>query len=64
MDWTPQSQDLNPIDQIWSELENKLEKSIVHAKKRLRIELQKPWDNISVEVLRKYIGTVPERCAV
>ncbi len=44
------------------ELENKLDKSIVHSKENLRLELQKAWDNISVEVLRKYIKTVPERC--
>ncbi len=63
MDWSPQSPDLNPIQQIWCELENKLDRSIVHSKKSLWLELQKECDNISVEVLRKYIDTVPERCA-
>ncbi len=32
-------------------------------RKSLWLELQKAWDNISVEVLRKYIDTMPERCA-
>ena len=63
MDWPPQSTDLNPIEQIWGELENKLDRSIVHSKESLWLELQKAWDNISVEVLRKYIDTMPERCA-
>ena len=63
MDWPPQSPDLNPIEQIWGELENKLDRSIVHSKESLWLELQKAWDNISVEVLRKYIDTMPERCA-
>ncbi len=49
---------LNPIEQIWGELVNKLVRSIV-----LWLELQKAWDNISVEVLRKYIDTMSERCA-
>jgi len=28
MDWPHQSLDLNPIEQIWGELENKLDRSI------------------------------------
>uniref|UniRef100_A0A3B4VHU2 Tc1-like transposase DDE domain-containing protein n=1 Tax=Seriola dumerili TaxID=41447 RepID=A0A3B4VHU2_SERDU len=63
MDWPPQSPDLNPIEHIWSELENKLDRSIVHSKESIWVELQKAWGNISVEVLRKYIDTMPERCA-
>ncbi len=63
MDRPPQSLDLNPIKQIWGELENKLDRSNVHLKESLWLELQKVWDNISVEVLRKYIYTMPERCA-
>uniref|UniRef100_A0A3B4UGX7 Uncharacterized protein n=1 Tax=Seriola dumerili TaxID=41447 RepID=A0A3B4UGX7_SERDU len=63
MDWPPQSPDLNPIEQIWSELENKLDRSIIHSKESIWLELQKAWENISVEVLRKYMDTMPERCA-
>ncbi len=54
MDWPNQSRDLNPIEQIWGELENKLDSSIVHSEESLCLELQKAWDNISVEVLRRY----------
>ncbi len=53
----------NPIEQIWCELENKLDRSIVDSKESLWLQLQKAWDNISVEVLRKYIDSMPERCA-
>ncbi len=63
MDWPPQSPDLNPMEQIWGELENTLDRYIVHSKERLWLELQKAWDNISVEFLRKYIDAMPERCA-
>ncbi len=63
MDWPPQSLDLNPIEQICGKLENKLDRSIVHSKESLWLELQKAWSNISVEVLRKYIDTMTERCA-
>uniref|UniRef100_A0A8C2KDT2 Uncharacterized protein n=1 Tax=Cyprinus carpio TaxID=7962 RepID=A0A8C2KDT2_CYPCA len=63
MDCPPQSPDLYPIGHIWGELENKLDRSIVHSKESLWLELQKAWGNISDEVLRKYIDTMPERCA-
>ncbi len=64
MDWPPQSPDINPIEQIWGELENKLDRSIVYSKESLWLELQKAWDNISFEVLRKYTDTTPDamRC--
>ncbi len=63
MEWPPQSLNLKPIEQIWGELENKLDGSIVHSKESLWLELQKACDNISVEVLRKYIDSMPEICA-
>ncbi len=61
MDWPPQSLDLNPIKQIWDELENKRDSSIVHSKENLWLELQKAWDKISAEVLRKYIDTMLQK---
>ncbi len=62
-DGLPPQSPLNPIEQIWGELENKLNWSIVHSKESLWLELQKVWDNISVKALRRYIDTMPERCA-
>ncbi len=62
MDLPLQSLDLNTIEQIWSVLD-RVYRSDVHSKERLWLELQKAWDNISVEVLRKYIDTMPERCS-
>ncbi len=53
MDWTPQSPDRNSIEQFWGDMENKLGKE--KGKESLWLELQNAWDNISVEVLRKYM---------
>ncbi len=38
-------------------------RSVVLSKEHLWLELQKAWDNVSVEVLRKCIDTMPESCA-
>ncbi len=35
----------------------------LHSNESFWLELQKAWDNISAEVLRKYTDTMPERCA-
>ena len=63
MEWPPQSPDLNPIEQIWGVLEDKLDRSKVHSKETLWNELQKTWNITSVETLRKYIDTMPRRYA-
>ncbi len=63
MDWPPQGLVLNPTEQIWGELENRLDRSIVRSKESLWLELQKTWDKISVEVLRKYMDATPESYA-
>ncbi len=52
-----------PLEQIWGNLENKLDRFIIHSKESLWLELQKALDNIRVEFLRMYIDTMPERCA-
>ncbi len=58
----PQSPDLNPVEQIWGELENKLDTSAVHSKESLWLELQKAWDNISVDVQDIYWHYAREMC--
>ena len=63
MEWPPQRPDLNPVEQIWGVLEDKLDRSKVHSKETLWNEFQKTWNNTSVETLRKYIDTMPRRCA-
>jgi len=63
IDWPHQCLCVNPIEQVWGELENKLDRSIVHSKESLWLHFQKEWDNMSVKVFRKYVDTMPEICA-
>ena len=62
MNWLSQSPDLNPIEQFWGLIDRKLDKSHVKIKETLWSEIKRSWETIRVEVLKKYIETMPERC--
>ena len=62
MNWLSRSLDLNPIEQIWEIIDRELDKSHVKIKETLWSEIKRSWETIRVEVLKKYIETMPERC--
>lgn len=62
MDWPAQSLDLNPIEQIWELLDRDFDKSRVKSKETLWFELKRCWESINVDVLKKYIDSMLERC--
>ena len=62
MNWLSQSPDLNPIEQIWELIDRKLDKSHVKIKETLLSEIKRSWETIRVDMLKKYIETMPERC--
>ena len=62
MNWPSQSTDLNPIEQIWELIDRKLDKLHVKTKEILWLEVKRCWESVIVEVLKKYIETMPERC--
>ena len=62
MNWLSQSPDLNTIEQIWELIDLKLDKSHVKIKETLLSEIKRSWETIRVDMLKKYIETMPERC--
>ncbi|CAB5393933.1 unnamed protein product [Rhizophagus irregularis] len=64
LDWLAQSPDLNPIENLWSELERRLRKDgsiIITNKTSLWEKIQTSWNNIETEVCTKLIETMPRR---
>lgn len=55
----PQSPDLNPIENLWDELDHRVHTTPVSNQKELRNRLQEEWSKISGETLRKYITNMP-----
>ncbi len=62
MHWPPQSPDLNPIEQIWELLNSSMKKLARSTKDSTWKNLQAAWENISNEVLERYIFTMRARC--
>ena len=57
----PQSPDLNPIENLWDELEKNVQKSPIHSKPQLKERLQEEWAKISQLYLSKLEQSVPRR---
>lgn len=63
--WPPNSLDLNPIQTIWDETKDYINKkySEVHRSyKRLREVVIQAWESIILERIRELIREMPERC--
>ena len=63
MRWPAQSPDLNPIEQIWEALDKKVQQMGRMTMASLFDNLRKAWNSIGAEELRKYIDSMPRRCA-
>jgi hypothetical protein len=63
LQWPSQSPDLNPIEDLWSEVKRRLRNlpSLVTSLEDLWDKLQDVWDGVEVEECTKLIETMPER---
>ena len=55
------SPDLNPIEQIWDEIERRLKNAKTKNKVELRQALFRIWYNIYSNITKKLINSVPNR---
>ena len=63
MDWPPQSLDLNPIENLWQQVDVELRRrpGIISGKVELWEKIEKVWEEINVETCINLIESMPRR---
>lgn len=61
LDWPAQSPDLNPIENLWSILDQKVDKGEVTNKIKLFEALEEAWENIDQQHIRNLVESMPRR---
>ena len=63
IDWPPCSPDLNPIENLWADLNRRVE--LHHAKtiEELQSVIRTEWKNTSRHTLQQLVRSMPDRCA-
>ena len=59
--WPSFSPDLNPIENLWDELERRVKKHQTKNVEELELQLTQEWNNIELSVLEKLADSVPSR---
>ena len=62
MKWPVQSPDLNPIEQLWALLDEKINKSRASNLFSLFEQLNETWMNLGTDILQKYVNSMHDRC--
>lgn len=61
LEWPPQSPDLNPIENLWAILDNRVDKCGITNKNSYFEALQLAWENLDSQHLQNLIGSIPRR---
>ena len=62
MDWPAQSPDLNPIENLWNELDRRLKNRMCNSEDELFQVLKDGWDSLPAEYLESLVDSMPRRC--
>lgn len=57
----PQSPDLNPIENLWDELDRRVRENPVSSVSALKARLQEEWSKIGTDYTQKIIRNMPQR---
>jgi transposase len=61
--WPAQSPDLNPIENLWAILDNRVRDRVCNNERELMEVLQNAWNSLPVDLLRRLVESMPRRCA-
>lgn len=62
LEWPSQSPDLNPIEHLWDHVKREVRKCAPSNIRELKETVSQIWSEITPEMCRKLIGTMPSRC--
>jgi len=61
LDWPPQSPDLNPIENLWSILDKKVDKTGVTNTENYFVALKEAWKELDKKYLQNLVESMPKR---
>lgn len=62
MEWPSQSPDLNPIENLWKIVKDKLEPEKLKNKEELWEKIQEIWYAIPRSTCERLVNSMPKRC--
>lgn len=62
MDWPSQSPDLNPIENLWEEVDRKLKRQNFKKPEQLFDAIKEEWNRIPMSLLHTLVESMPRRC--
>jgi transposase len=62
IDAPPYSGDLNPMENLWADLNRRVESRFAHTIEELKQVIVEEWNNTSVLMLSKLVASMPKRC--
>lgn len=63
MEWPPQSPDLNPIEHLWGDVKNVIDKKKFGTFDELWAGVEEAWRNISVARCQRLVESMGRRCS-